>query len=394
MFERLRSRLKPAGFGPRLMEWTSDRSEAQAQGERLFEQGDYAGAELQLAAAVLDGERRQSPADKRILLRLELAAAQRQQGRHDAAEETIRSALDLANKVGEHNLALQCVNELAAIIADQGNLAGAELVMEEAIRIEGKTKQRDPMMAARRLERLGKLRHGHGKSREAAEALTECVAIHEKVLGPDHLETGRRMSELGRIHHALGNHSETQRYLRRSLKIQEREGGIESAEAAPDVQALTESLEATGDIDGAATILERVLSTKLRAVGANQEEIADMQAALAHHYIGWRRYSRARELLMEAVGSFRRTGGRKLALGYESLAVLEEQAGLYHDAIRELARAGKVWESLEGEHVEDLIQNLEHRAFLFTQLRDDREARYLRDQVAGLRQSVRLTAVG
>lgn len=404
MFERLRSKFKPAAIGPRLMEWTTDRCEAQAQGERLFEEGDYAGAELSLAEAVLDGERRQSPADKRILLRLELAAAQRKQAgqfgtqmnrdKLAAAEQTIRSAFDLANKVGEHALAMQCLDELATIIADQGNLAGAEEVMQEATKLEAKVKRRDPLLAARLLQRLGRLRHSHGRSAEAAQALAECVEIHEKLLGPEHVETAHRMSELGSVYHTLGNHAETQRWLRRALRIHEYQGGIDSPGAVSDVEVLTASLEATGDIDGAATVLERVLGAKLRMVGANQEDIADMQASLAHRYIGWRRYSRARELLMEAVGTFKRTGGRKLALGYESLAMLEEEAGLYHDAIRELGRAGKVWESVQMECTEELVQNLEHRIFLFNQLRQDKEARFLGQQLASLIETERLTAAG
>ena len=404
MFERLRARFKPAEIGPRIVKWTTENGGAQAHGERLFEEGDYAGAELHLAEAVVEGERRHSPMDKRILLRLELAAAQRKQAgqygaqmnteKLGAAEQTIRLALDLATKVGEHALAMQCLDELASIIADQGNLAGAEEVMHDATKLEAKTKRKDPLLAARLLHRLGALRYSHGKSELAAEALVECVQIHEKVLGENHVETAHRLSELGRVYHALGIHAEAQRCLRRAAKLHEQHLGIESAEASSDVDALTASLEAAGDIEGAATVLERVLGMKLRVVGADQDEIADMQASLAHRYIEWRHFARARELLMEAVGMFKRTGGRKLALGYESLAMLEEEAGLYHDAIRELGRAGKVWESVRADCPEELIQNLEHRAFLYTQLRQDKEARYLRDQIAAITPAVRLTAVG
>src|SRR5260370_35831953 len=98
--------------------------------------------------------------------------------------------------------------------------------------------------------------------------------------------------------------------------------------------------------------------------------------------MGWRRDSRGRELLMEAVGTFRRKGGIRLALGYETLAQIEEEAGHYHDALRELGRAGKVWESIQAGHPIELIQNLEHRAYLHQQLRQDNEAAFLREKVA------------
>ncbi len=90
---------------------------------------------------------------------------------------------------------------------------------------------------------------------------------------------------------------------------------------------------------------------------------------------------------MEAVGTFKRTGGARFAAGYEALARLEEDTGHYHEALRELARAGKVWESVKAEHAGELIRNLEHRIFLFDLLRQPREAEYLREQAAAFAQA-------
>lgn len=404
MFERLRSHLRPAELAPRLREWTTDRSEFQTEGERLLEGADYAGAELKLAQAVLDGERRQQPAHKRILLRLELAEAQRRQAeagvpgadskKRALAEETVRSALELATKTGEHALRVQCMDALVAILAEEGTLAEAERLVQEATQAEAQIKRRHPLTAARRLQCLANLRHAHGQTEAGAEALTECVAIHEKALGPDHLETAHRMSELGVLLHALGRHADTQRYLRRALQIHEREGGLESPESSSDLRLLTESFEASGNIDAAAALIERVLTWKLRTVGTNLDEVADIQASVARRYMAWGRYARARELLMEAVGTFKRTGGARLALGYESLARIEEETGHYHEAIGELGRAGKVWETIQSDHSAELIQNLEHRAFLYSQLRQDKEAAFYRSKAAAFSQTVKWTAVG
>ena len=90
-------------------------------GERLFEEADYEGAELQLAQALVESERRQEPAARRIRLRLELAESQRKQfcggqdGRKlDDAEATVRSALELATRANEGELLIQVIDELAA----------------------------------------------------------------------------------------------------------------------------------------------------------------------------------------------------------------------------------------------------------------------------------------
>src|SRR6185436_19832530 len=126
----------------RIRAWTGDRTEDQKIGERLFEQGDYAGAELHLVKAIVEDERRKQSPDKRILVRIELAEAQRKQYRPGPgpglpeklteAEETIRSAMDLAKRTGERALTLQCLDALATILGDQGDLARVEEVAREA----------------------------------------------------------------------------------------------------------------------------------------------------------------------------------------------------------------------------------------------------------------------
>jgi tetratricopeptide (TPR) repeat protein len=176
--------------------------------------------------------------------------------------------------------------------------------------------------------------------------------------------------------------------------VHEQQSGLESPEAVADLKMLTESLEASGDIDGAAAQFERVLTLKLRTVGTNMDTVAEVQYQLALRYRGWRRYSRARELLMEVVGTFKRTGGARLARGYEALGQIEEDTGHYHEALRELARAGKVWESVKAEHVAEMIRNLEHRVFLFELLRQHKEAEYLREQAAALAQANRWVQAG
>jgi len=393
MFGSLRSLIGLSGKQPHGAE--------RRTGEQLFEASDYQGAELHLAQAILESERRQEPTDQRILLRLELAAAQRKQFRGGQdfhklaeAEETVRSALELASRADERELLIQVLDELAAIAADRGHVDEVERLLQEAGAAEAKLKRRDQMPAARRMHRLGLLRQQRGELRQAAQLLAESAAIHEQVLGQSHAATAHRLSDLGAVHHALGNHAETQRCLRRAIRVHEKEHGLDSPEAAADLQMLTASFEASGDVDAAASQLERVLALKLRGVGMDLDTVAEAQWELAVRYMGWRRYSRARELLVEAVGTFKRTGGARLAAGYEALGQLEEDTGHYHEALRELARAAKVWESVKSEHVEDLMRNLKHRIFLFDLLRQNKEADFLRDQLSALSQAKRWAEAG
>ena len=229
---------------------------------------------------------------------------------------------------------------------------------------------------------------------KAAQALTESVALHEQEMGPDHIGTANRLSELAAAYHALGQHAETQRCLRRAIRVHEAECGLESPEAVADLQMLTESFEAAGDQDAAANQFERVLGLKLREVGTDLDSVAEMQVALANRYIGWRRFSRARELMLEAVGTFRRKGGPRLALGYETLGKIEEESGHYHEAIQEWIRAGKVWESLQPAHTAEFIRNLRYRAFLLELMRQHKDAEFLREKADVLDQTMRWAVAG
>jgi tetratricopeptide (TPR) repeat protein len=399
MFGNIKSLITSPGL--RLGSWSKPGGNERKEGERLFEEADFAGAELHLAQAILEGEQRQESADTRILLRLELAEAQRRQYQDGGnpqkladAEETIRSAFELASRTGERELTIQSLDASAVIAIDRGDLDEACRLVDEAGAMEANLKHRDPMQSARRLHRLGLMQQRQGRLREAAELLAESAAIHEQSLGESHPATAHRLSDLGAVHHALGNHAEAQRCLRRAIRVHEQHSGVDSPEAAADLQMLTQSLEASGDIDGAAAQLERVLALKLRVVGQDLDMVADAQWELGQRYLGWRRYSRARELLMEAVGTFKRKGGARLASGYEAMAQLEEDTGHYHEALRELARAGKVWESVKSEHVAELIQNLEHRVFLFDLLRQHKEAAFLREQAAALKQAAHWAEAG
>ena len=388
MFGNLRSLLGFSGGGSAASPASWDLRKERKEGERLFEESDYAGAELHLARAVA-GERGHESPEQRILLRLELGEAQRRQYQSTGssqklteAEGAIRAAVDLARASGDRDLLLQAWDALLTIAADCGNLEEAENLLQQLDTLEAKRRRRDPLQRALRLHRVGLVRQRHGKYREAVEFLTESAAIHEQSLGELHPATAHQFSDLGAAHHALGNHAETQRCLRRAIRIHEKHEGLDSPAAAMDLRVLTESLEATGDIAGAAAEHERALTAKLRMMGRDLDGIAEAQWELAHRYLEWGNQSRARELLLEAVSTFERTGGLRLATAYEALARVEEENACYQEALRLRRRADIVWGTLGPEHTPERVGNLEHQLALLELLGNNREAEFLREQLA------------
>lgn len=372
-----------ASATPHIRAWTLEGSLNRVEGERHLKARNWGEAEKYLAQAVAEADERRHSVRK-IHFRLLLAEAQRKLGKIGEAELTVRAALEHTARISNPGGYVQCLDALADVFDDAENYPAMEATLQEGIRIESAMPHPDPLRMARRVHRLGMARHKSGRSEEAVPALEKAVRLHEDLCGEEHLETARLMSELGRICRAHGNHERAQACLRRSLRVHERLLGYDSPETVSDLHHLAGSLEESGDIDGAAELYERALMLKLRIVGGDLEELADMQFGLASMYIGWSNYGRARELLAEAIGTFRRKKGARLAIAYEVAAHVEECCGRYLEAIAELGRAAKVWEACGAERTRELAENMEHRAEILESLRKRGEAEWLRERAAEL----------
>jgi tetratricopeptide (TPR) repeat protein len=368
---------------PQIRAWSLEHSVNRIEGERHLKAHNWGEAEKFLLHAVDEADV-QRHSVRKIHFRLLLAEAQRKQGKIAEAEQTVRGALEHTARISNPAGYVQCLDALAEVFHDAENYPAMEAVLEEGVRIESAMPHPDPMRMARRVYRLGTARHKSGRGEEAVPALEKAVKLHEDLCVEDHLDTTRLVSELGRVYRAQGDHEQAQRCLRRSLKTHERALGYDSPEAVSDLHHLAGSLEESGDIDGAAELYERVLMLKLRTVGGDMEDLADMQFGLANLYIQWANYARSRELLAEAIGTFRRKKGARLAIAYETAAHVNECSGRYLEAIAELARAGKVWEACGADRLRELTENLEHRAELLDLLRKRGEADWLREKAAEL----------
>jgi len=374
-----------AWAAPHVQQWHTEREYNRVEGDRQMKARNFAEAEVCLREAVDEcGDRVSSPTT-RIRLQLQLAEAQRKQGpdKLDEAEATIRAALELTARISNPSGYVQCVDALAEVFHDRGDFAAMQCLIEEGVRIEAAMPHPDPLRMARRIQRLGVVRHLQGE--DGIPALEKALELFEQAYGEDHLETGGVLTEAGVLYRAQGRHEEAQRCLRRALHIHQREYGPDSLESVRDLHNLAGSYEETGDIESAASLYERALELKDRMVGGDQEELAEMQFSVAGLYIEWGNYSRARELLSMCIGTFKRKKGARLAVALELLAHVEEYSGRFRDALAELERAAKAWESCGPERSAELATNMEYRATLLDQMKKKDSANWLREKAAEAR---------
>jgi tetratricopeptide (TPR) repeat protein len=364
-----------AWAAPHFRQWNNDRDFTKV---RNFED-----AEILLSEAVAESTNQDISPTTRIKLQLQLAEAQRKQEKLDEAEATVRAALELTARISNPSGYVQCLDALAEVYFDRGDFANMQSLVEEGVRIEAAMPHPDAIRTARRIHRLAVARHLQGA--DAIPALEKAIQLHERSFGEEHLETGAVLTDAGILYRSRGSYEDAQRCLKRALRIHSRECGPESLEAIRDLQQLAGTHEENGDIEAAASVYERALEMKDRVMGTDQEELAEMQFNIANLYIDWGNPSRARELLAMCIGTFRRKRGARLAVAYETLAAIEERSGRPNEALVELAKAAKEWESCGPERAAELATNMEYRAELLDQLRKKDSAKWLREKAAEVR---------
>jgi tetratricopeptide (TPR) repeat protein len=371
--------------GKKAAAWTLDRNWHRSEAERHLKARNFIEALRHLTIAVEEADTRLAPPKQRVRFRLELADAQRRTADLNpeqlaAAESTVRAAIEIAAAASDGEEYVNCLDALADVFADQKNYAALEKVEEQAIQQGAALHHPDPLRMAKRVHRLAIARHKNGSTEEAVPALEKSIAMHEKTYAPEGPEMASLLHEIGGIYFDQGDFERAKECLRRSLRIREKISGADSPEALEVLQKLATCYEEAGDLDGAAQQYERCLALKQRKLGVkNIEEVAVMQYSLANLHTGWGNLPRARELMTECIGAFRRDGGPRLAVAYELLAQIEERSGRFHGALKELESAAKVWEKCGSARQTEVIRNLHYRADILEQLRKLKEASWLRE---------------
>jgi tetratricopeptide (TPR) repeat protein len=374
--------------------WGLDRNWHRSEAARHLKAGNLADAERHLTLAVKEADARGLAPAQKVTLRLELAGLQRSLAappgidggiaqldlsKLQDAENTLREAIIVCTQASDAKLYLRSLDALADIFCLVEDYEALEGVASDAIRLGAVIPGENIQQLEERLRRLALAQVKNGRFPDALKTFEQAITLREKRYGAGHLETGNLLAEVGRICRARGFYDHAQACLKRALRIHEAHYGVDSPETLGDVQELAGALEGMGDLDGAAAHYERVLGLQVRKLGyENVEEIAEMQYSLACLQIGWGDYSRARELLMACIGPFKRAGGPRLAVAYESLAHVEEREGRVSFALDELGKATTVWEKCDPPQLEDLARNLELRAELSEQLRLRVDANHLR----------------
>jgi tetratricopeptide (TPR) repeat protein len=245
-------------------------------GSYLLQRAAYSQAALLFRDALAIREKALGPEHPDTATSLNnLAVLLHDQGDLAGARPLYERALAISEKTQgpEHPDTSRSLNNLANLLHSQGDLAGARPLYERALAIEKADSPEHPRTAAS-LNNLGSLLHSQGDLTGARPLHERALAIREKAQGPEHPETAIGLSHLATLLHAQGDLAGARPLYERALAIREKALGPEHPDTATSLNNLGSLLHSQGDLAGARPLYERALALREKALGPEHPDTA------------------------------------------------------------------------------------------------------------------------
>ncbi len=205
-----------------------------------------------------------------------LAALLQAQGDLAAARPLYERALAIYEKAfgPEHPDTATSLNNLASLLQYQRDFAAARPLYERALTIRGKALGPEHRVTADSLNNLASLLQYQGDFAAARPLYEHALAIREKALGPEHPDTGQGLNNLASLLQAQGDLAAARPLFERALAIREKALGPEHPDTTTSLNNLALLLQAQGDLAAARPLFERALAIREKALGPEHPHTA------------------------------------------------------------------------------------------------------------------------
>jgi tetratricopeptide (TPR) repeat protein len=231
-----------------------------------------------------------------------------------AARPLFERALAIREKAlgPEHPETAQSLNNLAALLQDQGDLAGARPLYERALAIREKALGPGQPGTAQSLNNLAALLQQQGDLASARPLFERALATREKALGPEHPSTAQSLNDLALLLQYQGDFAGARPLLERALAILETSLAPDHPNVARGLNNLAQLLQATNRLAEAEPLMRRALAIDEQSYGPDHPNVARDLNNLAQLLQATNRLAEAEPLMRRA------------------LAILETSLGLNH----------------------------------------------------------------
>jgi Tfp pilus assembly protein PilF len=195
---------------------------------------------------------------------------------YSSAAPLLRHAVAIREKAlgPEHPDTATSLNNLAVLLKDQDDLAGARQLYERALAIREKALGPEHPHTATSLNNLAVLLNDQGDLVAARQLYERALAITEKAVGPEHPHTATSLNNLAFLLRAQGDLVAARQLYERALAITEKAGRAEHPDTATSLDNLALLLQAQGGLAAARPLFERALAIREKALGPEHPNTA------------------------------------------------------------------------------------------------------------------------
>jgi len=266
------------------------------------------------------------------------------QGKLAEAEKMYQQALEGKEKTlgPEHTSTLNTFNNLGNLYADQGKLAKAEKIYQRVLKGYEKALGPEHISTLRTINNLGLLYADQGKLAEAEKMYQRALEGYEKTLGPEHTSTLNTVNNLGILYADQGKLAKAEKMYQRVLKGYEKAFGPEHISTLRIVNNLGILYADQGKLAKAEKMYQRALKGYEKAFGPEDETIPKLNTVnnLGNLYKDQGKLAEAEEMLQRALK------GKENILGSEHTSTLDtiNNLGLLYANQGKLAEAEKMYQ--------------------------------------------------
>ncbi|KAA6414181.1 MAG: hypothetical protein FRX48_02543 [Lasallia pustulata] len=270
------------------------------------------------------------------------------QGKMAEAEAMYRRALEGKEKAWgpEHTSTLDMVNNLGILYKDQGKMAEAEAMFRRAL--EGKEKAWGPEHTSTldTVNNLGTLYADQGKMAEAEAMYRRALEGKEKAWGPEHTSTLDMVNNLGLLYKDQGKMAEAEAMFRRALEGKEKAWGLEHTSTLDTVHNLGSLYADQGKMAEAEAIYRRALEGKEKAWGPEHTSTLNTVNNLGSLYVDQGKMAEAEAMYRRALEGYEKAWGPE----HTSTLVTVSNLGIIYKDQGKMAEAEAMYRrALEGK---------------------------------------------
>ncbi len=215
-----------------------------------------------------------------------MAALQFAQRKFNESQSTCKRALDIWERSlgNEHPDLALCLNTLGDCSLALGSYADAEDYYKKALAIKERCLGTANPEVARSAAALGKCYFKQGKYSDAEPLYKRALEIYEKIQETDHTRIASAVVNLAELYVAQGNYPEAEAFYKRALSMVDKADEPESLEMAECLKGLAQLYRSQGKMADAENLYKRALTIEEKKLGSDSLEVCSTLNKLGRLY--------------------------------------------------------------------------------------------------------------